>query len=464
MVKRGVLKEYSKAINISKRILDILIIVASAYLAYIYKFGADKPVIMSYLLMMTAGTLFAVICFSLFPLYRAWRGITLFAEFKMAFVAWLVPWLLLIVVSFGLKISTLYSREWVTEWFFFALFLLLLYRLILRIILRHYRRIGFNQRSVCLVTHGNYGADVYKNILRKPEFGYKIIAVFSNENNNEYYKDKLLGSINDSYKWLHDNDVDQLWIAIPLEKVSIVKKIFFEMRHKTADIRFIPDLGSYNLLNHSISEVGGMPIVDLSVSPMQENAVRLLKRIEDLFFGTLILLLISPILFLISIIIKLTSHGPVFYKQTRVGINNKPFTMLKFRSMPVNAEKDTGAVWAKQGESRATAFGSFLRKTSLDELPQFINVIKGDMSIVGPRPERPEFVEQFKEKIPFYMKKHMVKAGITGWAQINGWRGNTDLKKRIEYDIYYMENWSLLFDIKIIFLTMVYGFIHKNAY
>ncbi len=191
---------------------------------------------------------------------------------------------------------------------------------------------------------------------------------------------------------------------------------------------------------------------------------RVIKNIEDKVFASLILLFISPVFILIMIGVKLSSPGPVFFRQKRIGWNNKEITILKFRSMPIDAEKYSGPVWAKAGEQRATRFGQFLRSISLDELPQFINVLKGDMSIVGPRPERPHFVAQFKDKIPGYMKKHMVKAGITGWAQVNGWRGNTDIKKRLEYDLYYIEHWSLWLDIKIILLTLFKGFVHKNAY
>jgi putative colanic acid biosynthesis UDP-glucose lipid carrier transferase len=191
---------------------------------------------------------------------------------------------------------------------------------------------------------------------------------------------------------------------------------------------------------------------------------RLIKAFEDRLLASVILLLLSPLFLLIAMAIKVTSKGPVFYTQKRVSWNGKEFNMLKFRSMPQNAETETGPVWATAGEQRATKIGAFLRKTSLDELPQFMNVLCGDMSIVGPRPERKFFVEQFKEQIPGYMQKHLVKAGITGWAQVNGWRGNTSLEKRIQYDLYYIENWSLALDIKIIFLTFFRGFVNKNAY
>jgi len=228
----------------------------------------------------------------------------------------------------------------------------------------------------------------------------------------------------------------------------------------SVDIRFVPDVSGFKLINHSISEIGGVPVINVSATPM-EGIARVIKAVEDRVFASLILLMIAPLMLLIGIAIKLSSRGPVFYRQQRVGWNGGHFDILKFRSMPVDSEKD-GVVWGKAKEKPVYPFGRFLRATSLDELPQFINVILGQMSIVGPRPERPEFVEQFKHEIPGYMQKHMVKAGITGWAQIHGWRGDTDLKKRIEHDLYYIENWSIWLDLKIIFLTVFKGFIHSN--
>jgi len=189
-----------------------------------------------------------------------------------------------------------------------------------------------------------------------------------------------------------------------------------------------------------------------------------IKRIIDILFSALLLIIASPLLLLIAILVKLSSRGPVFYRQERMGLNGLNFKMLKFRSMPVNAEAESGAVWAKAGENRATGVGAFLRKTSLDELPQFINVLKGDMSVVGPRPERPVFIEEFRGKVPKYMLRHKMKAGITGWAQVNGWRGDTSIEKRIEFDLYYIQNWSLRLDLKIMLMTLWRGFVNENAY
>jgi len=211
-----------------------------------------------------------------------------------------------------------------------------------------------------------------------------------------------------------------------------------------------------------MTEIAGLPVINLSTSHMLEGRNCFLKSLEDKTLSAIILLCISPILLFVAIGVKLSSPGPIFYRQERVSWNGRPFDMLKFRSMSVDSEKD-GVKWGGATSMSVTKFGAFIRKTSLDELPQFINVLKGDMSIVGPRPERTVFVDQFKHEIPGYMQKHMVKAGITGWAQINGWRGDTDLAKRIECDLYYIEHWSIWLDLRIIFLTFWKGFIHKNA-
>ncbi len=258
-------------------------------------------------------------------------------------------------------------------------------------------------------------------------------------------------------------EVDEVWLALPLHAEKRVKEILHELRHDMVTTRFVLDIFGMDLLNHSLTSLAGFPVLNIRSTPMVGMS-RVIKAIEDRLLAGCILLLISPLLIMIALAVKWSSKGPVFYRQKRVGWNGKEFEMLKFRSMPVNVESTSGPVWASQHENRATRVGAFLRKTSLDELPQFINVLRGDMSIVGPRPERQYFVEQFKEDVPRYMQKHLVKAGITGWAQVNGWRGNTSLEKRIEYDLYYIENWSLGFDLKIIFLTIFRGFVNKNAY
>jgi Undecaprenyl-phosphate glucose phosphotransferase len=229
-------------------------------------------------------------------------------------------------------------------------------------------------------------------------------------------------------------------------------------------VSLIPDILSIPNLRSGVSYFFGYPVIHITDSPLNDTWNRIAKRSFDIIFSSFVLLFLSPAFLLIAILIKGTSSGPVFYCQERMGLDGNLFQMLKFRSMTENAEAKTGAVWAIPNDTRTTKIGAFLRKTSIDELPQFWNVLKGDMSVVGPRPERPVFIEKFKKEIPKYMLRHKMKAGITGWAQINGWRGNTSLIKRIEHDLYYIENWSLILDIKIVLLTILKGFVNKNAY
>ena len=257
--------------------------------------------------------------------------------------------------------------------------------------------------------------------------------------------------------------LDQVWIALPLKDEERIRALLDDLRDFPVQICFVPDIYSFNLLHHSFSEIAGLPVINLTDTPLS-GWKELIKTVEDYVFSAVLLILMAPLLLVIAIIIKLTSPGPVFYRQERVTWNGAYFPMLKFRTMPVEAEAASGPVWARAGEPRATPFGRFLRRTSLDELPQFINVLKGEMSIVGPRPERPQFVDEFRKQIPGYMQKHLVKGGITGWAQVNDLRGDTDLAARIQYDLYYIENWSLLFDLRIMALTVFKIFNSRHAY
>lgn len=251
-------------------------------------------------------------------------------------------------------------------------------------------------------------------------------------------------------------------VALPVSANRAISYVLDRMDERVLTVKFVPDLLGRQLINHRMEDCAGVPLVTLRESPLHGHAW-ILKAIEDRIIAGAILLMISPLMLFLAIGVKLSSPGPVLYRQVRVGLDGKEFEMLKFRSMPVDMEKNKSVQWGNAQSKTTTRFGRFIRQTSLDELPQFINVLRGDMSIVGPRPERPMFVEKFKGEIAGYMHKHLVKAGITGWAQINGWRGDTDLVKRIEYDLYYINHWSLAFDLRIIFLTIFKGFIHSEA-
>lgn len=434
------------------RVADALAIVIAGLIAFDVRRFLDLPIefpsdlSVYYGLISVSALLFAVLPADI---YRSWRGSQMPAMLAAVSVRWFFLVGLLLLWLFLFKTSRDYSRIWFVVWTMFSLILLWAERLGIYLFLRAMRRKGFNLRHVALVGSGAAAENLKKRLASAGWSGYQIVL-------------KLPQTNAESLAALEACEVDEVWLALSFREEQAIKDTLHALRHSTASIRFAPDLFALRLVNHGMTDVLGMPMYDLSTSPMT-GVNQLIKWLEDKLLSFLILLLISPIMLLVATGVKLSSPGPVFYRQERVGLNNRPFNMLKFRSMPVDTEKE-GVRWGGSATKAKTRFGQFIRKTSLDELPQFINVLKGDMSIVGPRPERPMFVEQFKEEIPYYMKKHLVKAGITGWAQVNGWRGDTDLKTRIEYDLYYIENWSLLFDIKIILLTIFKGFVNKHAY
>ena len=262
---------------------------------------------------------------------------------------------------------------------------------------------------------------------------------------------------------ISQNRIESVIIAVSNIHYEQLTTVLNEIVDQVAHIRIVPDVLRFVTFSPGIDLINGLPVVSIHESPLVGRGI-MLKRVLDIFGALFALLLFSPIMITISLLIPFSSRGPILYRQERMGLDGKRFFILKFRSMPMNAEQASGAVWAHALDSRATKLGALLRKTSLDELPQLFNVLSGDMSLVGPRPERPIFVDQFRRKIPGYMLRHKVKAGITGWAQVNGWRGDTSLEKRIEFDLYYVQNWSLLLDIKILLMTVVSGFVNRNAY
>ena len=405
-----------------------------------------------------------ILAFWLYPhlgLYRTWRGESKLKEVWLAAYCWTLNLLTLGGIYYLSEHSVIDNNKFFVYWYSVSLVSFVFVRFSIRSTLNYFRAKGRNQRHVIVIGDGKTAVDLIKKVKNSPWTGYSISGVFGEQaiegTNHLGTIDKIECYISDKGK-----DIDQIWIALPLSDEVIIEHIIVSLRHATQTIRYIPDIEGFRLINHSVSDVVGVPVINVSMSPI-DGGSRVLKAFEDKILSGLILLMISPILLAVAIGVKLTSPGPVFYRQERVSWNGKTFMMLKFRSMPQNSEKD-GVKWGSAKTKTTTKFGQFIRKTSLDELPQFINVLKGDMSIVGPRPERTIFVEQFKEEIPGYMQKHMVKAGITGWAQINGWRGDTDLKKRVECDLYYIDNWSIRFDLKIIFLTAFKSFFDKNAY
>lgn len=464
MTSRSLLKENAGLLELIQRFLDPLLVVASGVVLYAIQFGTlDFP--RNYIFVLTGGFLLCLAVFPFFNIYRPYRGAGLLAETQMLASAWAVMCTGLVMALFATKTSTDFSRLWIGLWAVVGFLSLVVFRMVLRGGLRFLRSHGFNLRYIAIAGAGDLGREVASRLAASPWTGLKVVGFYDDDprlQRQTVEGVQVRGDLHRISSEVEELGINQVWIALPLKAEDKVRSLLHELRHSAVDIRFIPDIFGFRLLNHSVTEVAGFPVMNLSVTPMM-GVNRVVKALEDRVLASLILLLVSPFLLLIALGVKLSSPGPVFYRQERVGWNGKPFMMLKFRSMPVGVEKN-GVQWGGARSMEATPFGVFLRRTSLDELPQFINVLNGDMSIVGPRPERPMFVEKFKDEIPDYMKKHLVKAGITGWAQIAGWRGDTDLTKRIEYDLYYIEHWSLWFDLRIILLTVFKGFISKNAY
>ncbi|MCL5796633.1 MAG: undecaprenyl-phosphate glucose phosphotransferase [Gammaproteobacteria bacterium] len=444
-------------------IIDFVMLLTVGYLAWwLVAPDTDQPLL--YVLAVLLFAIASVFTFRLSGLYRSYRALALSDWLLRLTLSLALLLVLAVIVLWSAKQSEAFSRLWIGTFFVFAWLVSVFWRVVAHGVLRHLRASGYNHKYIVIVGAGLLGQAIMNKIQLSPWAGFKVVAFFDDDDTK--VGASLAGisvlSASELSAWLEEHSVDEIWFALPLRAEERLLRLLHELRHTTANIRYVPNLSSLRLLNHAPREVLGFSMLDLSVSPMSEPLNRLFKALEDKVLAGLILLFISPLMFWLALGVKLSSTGPVFYRQKRVGLNGKVFDMLKFRSMPVDVEKD-GVQWGGAAHKTNTWFGAFIRKTSLDELPQFINVLKGDMSIVGPRPERPMFVEQFKDKIPGYMQKHMVKAGITGWAQIHGWRGDTCLKTRIEFDLWYIEHWSLWLDVKIIFMTLFKGLVHKNA-
>lgn len=465
MLPRGLLKEHSRALSMLMRALDMLMIFIAGGLAYYLRFGAYYlPV--NYMTAVLLAVLITPALFSLSNIYTSMRGQGFIRHIFSLLQSVCIMGFLLAGLSFFTKSGDAFSRTWFGMWMGIALLLLLLLRCSLLLCLRFMRAHGLNERHVVILGADETGIKLAETVQQALWTGFRIVTFMDDQAAGK--PDAIQGvpviqTPDNLSAYLTEHSIDEVWLALPLRAEARVKEILHELRHHTITTRYVLDIFGLDLMNHSMIDIAGFPVLNIRSTPMM-GVNRLVKAVEDRVIAGLILLIISPVFLPIALAVKLSSPGPVFYRQKRVGWNGREFEMLKFRTMPVNAEAQTGPVWATEKDRRATPFGSFLRKTSLDELPQFINVLKGEMSIVGPRPERKVFVDEFKEKVPRYMQKHLVKAGITGWAQVNGWRGNTSLEKRIEYDLYYIENWSLAFDLKIILLTIFKGFVNRNAY
>lgn len=341
-----------------------------------------------------------------------------------------------------------------------------LFRFTTTTILRKIRRKGLNQKHILLIGYSRAAESYIDRLLAHPEWGFSIHGILDNHKplGHSYRDIHVIGRIDELEKMLQENDYDEIAITLGINHYESLEHIVAITEKSGVHTKFIPDYNNIIPTRPYTEDLDGLPVIHVRKVPLSNSFNRFLKRTFDIIGSLLLILLFSIPMAIVAAIIKLTSPGPLIFKQERVGLHNRPFKMFKFRSMEVQDASKEKQAWTVQNDPRVTPIGRFIRKTSLDELPQFFNVLRGDMSLVGPRPERPFFVEKFKEEIPRYMVKHQVRPGITGWAQVNGYRGDTSIRMRIDCDLYYIENWTFGLDIKILFLTIFKGFVNKNAY
>lgn len=460
LANRGLLKEYASLWSGLLQVVDLLVVGASGFAAGEAYLDPSQVLTQSYVQLIAVALLLAVLLFHKFGFYSAWRNSSLVSEMRTVALGWASVMVALSLFFFLTKSGAEFSRVWAMLWFGLGLLGLLVVRVVLRQFLHWLRRKGYNQRNILIVGKDPLMSDLARRLGQAPWMGLSVVGHLHLNAETDVSAD----SVNADIARLK---VDQVWIALPLKDEPLVQTIIAALSMSPVEIRYVPDLFGFRLFSHSVSEVAGLPVINLSSTPM-EGFNRVVKGVEDRVLSALILLLISPLLLCIAIGVKLSSPGPVFFKQQRNGWGGKPIRVLKFRSMVVHKEADGAVTQASKEDARITPLGAFLRRTSLDELPQFWNVLAGDMSIVGPRPHAIAHNNQYKMLVDDYMLRHRVKPGITGWAQINGYRGETDtlekMQKRVEYDLYYIEHWSLGLDLKIIFLTIFKGFVNKNAY
>ena len=410
-----------------------------------------------------------LILYWVFGLYRSNRTLNTFTELSRIIEANILGLLIINTILFvGSKnpYFSNFSRVMIFTFGVINSILAFISRNLIRYILRLFRKKGFNQKHILLVGYSDAAFKFIDKVAKNPGWGYHIFGMVDDNHkiDSDYRNVKVIDNISNLKNIIENNDFDEVVITLGLNEYEKLRNVVSLCEKTGVHTKFIPDYGTIIPTKPLTEDFDGMPVINIRAVPLQGIFNRFIKRIIDIFGSIFGIILFSPVFIILSIIIKLTSKGPIIFKQERVGLHNKLFTMYKFRSMVEQSDEEEKKGWTIKNDSRVTKIGSIIRKISFDELPQFFNVLKGDMSLVGPRPERQQFVEQFKETIPRYMIKHQVRPGMTGWAQINGLRGDTDIDKRIQYDIWYIENWTLGLDFKILILTIFKGFVNKNAY
>ena len=471
------IKDNQQHFNRLQVVLDGVVVILSYALAWWLKFSSgfvDREVgVLSFEFYMRALLLIVplyLLLYYAFNLYTPKRVQGRRLEFSNIVISNTVGLLILLAGFFiGLSYSEElknFSRSMFFYFFLINIVLEEMERLWIRAFLRSIRKKGYNQKHILLVGYSKAAEQYIDRIRQNPQWGYQVRGILDdNIARGTMYKGvKVIGSIGNLAYILPENKLDEIAITLGLEEYYKLGKIVAECEKSGVHTKFIPDYGNIIPTRPYTEDLMGLPVINIRYVPLSNTFNAMVKRMTDIVGSLICIVVFSPVMLMSAVLVKATSKGPLIFKQERVGLHNKPFWMYKFRTMYVQTEEEEKKGWTQKDDPRVTSVGKFLRKTSLDEFPQLFNVLKGDMSLVGPRPERPQYVEKFREEIPRYMIKHQVRPGMTGWAQVNGYRGDTSIKKRIEHDLYYIENWTLGLDIKILFLTVFKGFINKNAY
>jgi Undecaprenyl-phosphate glucose phosphotransferase len=462
-----VLKAHSRVFEQLMLLADLALVAACWIGAYIVRFqvfggDADIPPFRDYALQLLPILAVWGMAFKTFDLYRPHRLASHLLEWvDIAKASTLGVLVLIAIMTFAFR-GYDYSRAVIVIFWAVSIVTASFSRAVFREVLRVARRRGYNQRYAVVVGGGDPAAEVLRVLKHRPDVGIRVLGLLGDKREG-VPEAKWLGAPEEIRAVLDARQVDIVIIALPHTDYPRLTGILNEIGDDPVAIHLVPDVFSLASLRGGIEEFETLPVIHLRESPLY-GWNRVLKRSFDVVAGSAALVVASPLMAAIAVLIKMASPGPVLYRQERMGLDGRRFHMLKFRTMQVDAEAQGGPQWAVRNDPRRTGVGAFLRSTSLDELPQLVNVLRGEMSLVGPRPERPSFVQDFRRRVPGYMLRHKVKAGITGWAQINGWRGNTSIEKRIEYDLYYIERWSLALDVKILLLTVWLGFKNRNAY
>jgi putative colanic acid biosynthesis UDP-glucose lipid carrier transferase len=462
----GIVKNNTNKFAVVYRLVDFLVFQFALVIA-IYSYGVDYS--REYFILTLLASLGFAFTAEAVALYRSWRS----GYFKQivfyTFICWSAALALILGYLVFSKTSTEFSRVTLAIWFCATFLLLVGWRYLIAYFLAKMRAKGFNLRNVAIIGLTPNGVRLIEQITQNPDTGFRLVAIFDDRGADRVdpaYHHLLKGDSKDGIKGAQNNDFDTVYIALPVKEEKRLKRLLFELGDTTVNVHVVPDFFMYCLMSATMAHVGNVQTISVYDDPMQGFSAAL-KRFEDIVLSSVILAIISIPLLFIALGIKLTSKGPILFKQDRYGLNGRRIKVWKFRSMTVSENGDK-VVQATKNDARVTKFGAFLRRTSLDELPQFFNVLGGSMSVIGPRPHAVAHNEEYRKLVDYYMLRHKVKPGITGWAQINGWRGETDtidkMEKRIEFDLEYIRNWSLWLDIKIVFLTIFKGFIDKNAY